>query len=184
MQTYIAGRQCGFTLIELITVITVMVILAGIAVPGFGKLLASNRQVTAINQFTTSLNHARYHAITHLERVVLCPSTDQQTCTGGFDWSNGYLSFVDRDFDRSRSAEERILQVTQPMPAGIKIQSSVGRQKITFLASGRSPGSNATFRICAESETQAGKALVLNNAGRVRLAKTLSDGSQVTCYKG
>lgn len=171
----------GYTLIEVITVVAVLVITTGIATPVFSDMLNRSYQTASINEFSTALAQARYYAITHMQRVVLCPSVDQQICTGGFNWEQGYLSFVDENRDRQRNPGEKILNTHTQTDNNIRIQTSTGRRKITFHTSGMSPGSNATIRFCASSDDIPGKTIILSNTGRPRLAKKLRDGSPVTC---
>ena len=174
--------QRGVTLIETITVIAVIIITAGIALPGYGQFLNSNRQTTAINQFSTTLAQARYNAVNRMQRVVLCPSTNKTDCTGGYEWQQGYISFVDNDRDRNRDPSEEILVVTEEQASPLTIRTSIGRQRIIFHTSGASPGSNSTIRFCTENI--AGKALVLSNTGRARLARKKPNGDEINCETG
>jgi len=176
------SRPCaGFTLIELITVIAVLVITLGLAVPGFSSLIAGNQQTSLINQFSTSLAHARYYAVQHSRRVVLCPSSDLQSCTGGFDWQQGFISFVDENYNRLRDKKEKLLAVTQIDRNEVQVQTSTGRRKIVFYPSGSSPGSNVTIKFCSNAANIPGKALILSNSGRARLSKTTSRGDEIAC---
>ena len=171
----------GFTLIELITVIAVLVITLGLAVPSFSSLIARNQQTSLINQFSTSLAHARYYAVQNSRRVILCPSTDLESCTGGFDWQQGFISFVDENYNRLRDAEEKLLAVTQVDRNEVKVQTSTARRKIVFYPSGSSPGSNVTIKFCSNVANIPGKALILSNSGRARFAKTTPSGAEIAC---
>ena len=171
----------GFTLIELVTACAVLLILLGIGIPGFGSIIDRNQQVAAINQFSTALAHARYHAVTFHRHVILCPSVDHQQCTGGFDWESGQITFVDDNNNRLRDDNEEIIAINQAIDRSIDIQTSTGRRKIRFKPSGAAPGSNTTFRFCTGSENVMRKALILSNSGRARLSDKLPDGSEITC---
>ena len=174
----------GFSLIELITVIAVLIITMGIALPGFENLLSRNHQTTSINQFATTLAQARYHALNHYTRVVLCPSSDSSSCTGGFEWQQGYISFVDHDRNRQRDPGEELIAVVDQHDPTINIRTSTGRRKIIFYASGRSPGSNTTIRFCSSAASLSGKALILSNTGRARLTKKTNNGDEIQCNLG
>lgn len=54
----------GFTLVELLVVITIFVLLLAIAVPSFSSLLYSSARAQAENQLVTGLNQARSAALT------------------------------------------------------------------------------------------------------------------------
>ncbi len=181
MQFCNSRPYAGFTLIELITVIAVLLITLGVAIPSFSGLIASNQQTSLINQFATSLAHARYYAVQHSQRVVLCPSSNLESCTGGFDWQQGFISFVDENYNRIRDGKEKLLAVTQIDRNEVAIQTSTGRRKIVFYPSGSSPGSNVTIKFCSNVAKLPGKALILSNSGRARLSKTTAGGDEIAC---
>jgi len=64
----------GFTLVELLTAIVVLVVLAMIAVPSFSELIASQRVQMAAMDLFTSLLRARSEAIKQNTDVTLSPA--------------------------------------------------------------------------------------------------------------
>jgi len=108
-------RQRGFTLAELLIVLVIVAILAGVGVPALRDLVLSNRQTAAVNELVTALQMARSHAITRGEgrdaynpatdpTIVVCASSDGADCGGG--WNEGWIVFRDTDGDGSPSAAE------------------------------------------------------------------------------
>jgi type IV fimbrial biogenesis protein FimT len=69
-----AARARGFTLVELLTVVAVLVVLAMIAVPSFNELTASQRVQMAAMDLFTSLLRARSEAIKQNTDVTLSPA--------------------------------------------------------------------------------------------------------------
>ena len=88
-------RNSGFTLLELMVTLAVAAILATIAIPSFWNLIQSNRATTEANELVSALHLARSEAIKRGTRVSLCPSSNQTTCTGGTNWSQGWIVFLD-----------------------------------------------------------------------------------------
>jgi len=68
------GRLRGFTLVELLTVLVVLVIFITIAVPSFNELIASQRVQMAAMDVFTSLLRARSEAIKQNTDVTLSPA--------------------------------------------------------------------------------------------------------------
>jgi type II secretory pathway pseudopilin PulG len=76
-------RTSGFSLIELIIVVAVMIVLAGMAVPAFGATLARSRIQTNASQMVQDLRLVRDSAISYQQDlyVYICtgPTTSDQT---------------------------------------------------------------------------------------------------------
>lgn len=89
-----AESRRGFTLIEMMTTITVMAVLMMVAVPAFDGVRLSTR----LNSYATSLvaasQLARSEAIKRNATVTLCPSADGSTCATGATagkWEAGWI---------------------------------------------------------------------------------------------
>ncbi len=86
-------NQKAFTLIELMVTITVLGLVAGMAIPGFNKMIANNRSVTLGEDFASMINFGRSASLKHGKRISLCASSDGLTCSGV--WTDGYMVFED-----------------------------------------------------------------------------------------
>jgi type IV fimbrial biogenesis protein FimT len=71
----IRSIHSGFTLLELLTAMAVVAILAAIAVPNFRSAIASNRLTTTTNGYITALHQARSEAVRRNAAVQFCGST-------------------------------------------------------------------------------------------------------------
>jgi type IV fimbrial biogenesis protein FimT len=87
----------GFTLIELMIVLVIIVVLALIAVPSFQRQAASSRVTSSTNELMSSLTRARLEAIKQGYRVTVCRSTNGTSCntTSGVGWERGWIGFID-----------------------------------------------------------------------------------------
>ncbi|HHW4679115.1 MAG TPA: GspH/FimT family pseudopilin [Xylella sp.] len=78
----------GFTVLELMVVIAILAILAGLAYPGFINLVNSERLTTSANELVASLQLARTEAIRLGSSVAVCRSENARDCVAstGTPW--------------------------------------------------------------------------------------------------
>jgi len=98
----------GFTLIELITVLSILAISITLAVPSFKSFMQNNQASSEAHKLLASFFLARSEAVKRGVRVTMCPRvyprTNPETCTGSNQWSKGWLLYIDEsgvigDFD-------------------------------------------------------------------------------------
>ena len=161
-------RNAGFTLIELVTTMSVLVILAGIAAPSFVAFLERQRASAAMNSLMTHMALARMSAISRNRRAVLCPSSNGDECETSTDWSAGWMLFLDDDGNRTADASDEIIRVDlEPTSRHLRVISTTGRPQLRYLPDGRSAGANLTVSICNQDGELLGQVIV-NNMGRPR----------------
>jgi prepilin-type N-terminal cleavage/methylation domain-containing protein len=110
-------RNRGFSLIELLTVLTISAILVAAAVPSFQWFIARNRVADASNLLLTTLQYARLEATRRGETVVVCRAQDPNAvvpvCSSvavgdfdGNDWASGWVMFSKTDPNADAAAFE------------------------------------------------------------------------------
>ncbi|MFN9478078.1 MAG: Tfp pilus assembly protein FimT/FimU [Betaproteobacteria bacterium] len=108
-----ARRQCvrGFTMVELMVVVSIIAILLAVGMPFLGNFLARNEAVATAGALRSAIDRASYEAGARNRVVRLCASADpaaaDPTCaTGTVDWARGWFAWVDTDNDGRRDAAE------------------------------------------------------------------------------
>lgn len=156
--------QDGFSLIELMVVVAVVAILAGIAYPAFTRIINANRLTSQADELTTSLQFARNEAIRRNARVSVCGSANGATCGGA--WAN-VLTVVEADGTVLRS---------MGVKAPLQVSSAAGR--ITYRADGLAVTAvNTAITVCMPTTQPAENQRVITLASVARIATTRVNGS-------
>ena len=173
-----ASRAPGFTLVELLTAMAVMAILAALATPSMARLVDSTRLTSYSNGFLAAMYQARSEAIKRNGPVALCKSANGRGCAVNGGWEQGWIIFHDTNNNGTADAGETIVHHSQALPDGFKLsgnQSVAGY--ISFTASGRTRLVSGAFQagtltLCKAGEAGIGaRQIVINNAGRARVEK-------------
>lgn len=141
-------RVLGITLVETLVVVSILGILAAIAVPSFQSTIESNRRSTYANQLLEDLAFARSEAIKRGVRVVVCPSTGGTQCTGDINWQVGWMVFVELGNNAWLDSGDTILKVHEKLelPSGWVAKSNDTSFKyVSYRPLGNT---QASFRVC------------------------------------
>jgi type IV fimbrial biogenesis protein FimT len=95
MSDYRGRLNKGFTLVELMTTLTVAMLLLSVGIPSASSLLANNRMTARTNDLVTHLQYARSESIKRQIAVTVCASEDGEVCAGSDDWGTGWIVFTD-----------------------------------------------------------------------------------------
>lgn len=94
-------RSSGFTLVEMLIVVSISAILLSMAVPSLKTMVNKSRVDTVTNELATALFFVRSEALKRRMDVVLCvsnsPGTDCESQEGNYDYAHGWLVYMDCD---------------------------------------------------------------------------------------
>jgi type IV fimbrial biogenesis protein FimT len=162
----------GYTLIQLLVAIFILGIILAIAIPSYGSAVARAQLGTTESAIFTSLNNAANFSFINGSRVVMCPSRNSSSCENSFDWSQGWITFEDRNGNRERDADDKKLDSHALALPAMHVHTSLGRTRIAFQSGGGNFGSNVHFKLCDERSPQRSRSLFLSNTGRMRVAQS------------
>lgn len=168
--------QRGFTLFELLMIVSIAAVLSALAAPSLQLVVHSNRLVSASNNFFSTLFMARSEAIKRNSRVVICPSGDGQACAMSGGWEQGWLVFHDMNNNAQRNTNESLIQWSLPLHDSLVLTGNTTVSKyISFDGTGAARQLSGAFQagtltLCriSNSSTQARK-ITINAVGRPRV---------------
>lgn len=183
-------QQAGVTLVELITTLAVLAIVAAAAAPSIRDMVINNRLTALNNQLVSSLHYVRGESVKRVYNVTLCVRNANGTgcttsATDGFE--AGWIAFVncnpaintvpdtgvnvcDNDGDGVVDAPEEILLDVEPdVMQGIAIAGPTAiNQKISYRPNGNASGVGTLV-------------MNLNGTPRYRISLALGTGRISSC---
>ena len=150
------GLTRGFTLIELMVVVTLVAVLGTIAVPSFRDLLLNQRLAASSSDFMAAVSLARSEAIKRAQTVTLLPTT-------GKDWSAGW------DVKTGTNSASLTLRRFEPLRPGVTVDASLSSigGTVTYDGNGFALGSAGCLALKAETGRRS--AVVISLSGRPKV---------------
>jgi type IV fimbrial biogenesis protein FimT len=168
-------RSSGFTLVELLAVITIVAILFAIGVPSYRSFTRASRVSTEINELLGDMQFARSEALKRGRPVTACISTDGTSCTGGTLWQGGWIVFSDSNTNATVDGAESVLRVRRPLAGGDAIQEANSLAAITFNRAGFAlnlPNAGALLKLHDPTNNSAfTRCLAISMAGMIMTQK-------------
>jgi type IV fimbrial biogenesis protein FimT len=181
--------QHGFTLMELMTALGVVAVIAAIAVPNLTPFMQNNRLTSAANDLLRSFQLARTEAIRRQTNVVVCASADPMAanpvCT--YDTFNGWIVFQDTNNNWQADAGEAVVERHASLDASITVKADNDRIE-SYAPSGfanpantKTPTLNVLMcdvrgnKVVGTDSVE--RAVAIARTGRVRVSKSSSDVS-------
>ncbi|MDA7085116.1 GspH/FimT family pseudopilin [Pseudomonas sp. SA3-5] len=163
----------GFTLVELLTSLSILTLLATVGVPGAQQFLGNQQLVSASNTLAANLSLARSESIKR-RQPVLVDNVDG-------DWASGWRVFVDLDNNGQLDEGEPLLRQEPSLPTGVIAKGNTPvRRYVRYTPLGNAKLLGGAFQagtltLCHATGKQAVRRLVLSASGRLRRARDEPD---------
>ena len=165
----------GFTLLELMVTLAVIAIAFAIGVPSMNTFIQNDRLVTQINTLVGHLAYARSEAVKRNQQVAVCVSSDAATCTGGTNWENGWIVYIDANGNDSFEAGEEVLRAQQLLEGSNTLRPTTIGTQVTYDYRGFVDNTSVgSFSLCDSRGDAYGKAISISTTGRVRSGGVVS----------
>ncbi|MBK1692764.1 hypothetical protein CKO33_11380 [Ectothiorhodospira mobilis] len=135
-------RQSGFTLVEIMVTIAILVILMTVGIPGFQRMMEQNQLATLSNDLLRSMTLARSEALKRGREVMVEPAQEA-------GWMQGWVVWTDTDGNGERSDSEVLRFIPGPGAGRLTLDQSPDR--ITYEPSGLA-GDSGCFQLSGTGE--------------------------------
>ncbi|MEG5264732.1 GspH/FimT family pseudopilin [Pseudomonas sp. JDS28PS106] len=148
----------GFSLVELLVTVSIVAILAAVAIPNFNSTLQNNRAETEVSDLQRALNYARLEAINRGVSVRIAPTT-------GTDWTTELQVTL-------ASSAQTVLRKVTPLSSGATlVAANVAAVEFNNLGGMTSPASAVAMTYTRGSTT---KVINVCLTGRIMVGSSCS----------
>lgn len=131
----------GFSLVELLITVSIVAILAAVAIPNFNSTLQNNRAETEVSDLQRAFNYARLEAINRGVSVRIAPTT-------GTDWTTELQVTL-------TSSAQTVLRKVTPLSSGATlVAANVAAVEFNNLGGMTSPASAVAMTYTRGSTTK------------------------------
>lgn len=173
------AKSRGFSLLELLVAMAVVVIIVSLALPSLTSTIQNNRVSGATNEFISAFQFARSEALKRGSPVTVCAADtsdgeDEPECAD--DWAAGWMVFTDTAAVGSGTpVVGELLRVWQPRMGDMDIDEGSSGSFVRYLPAGRVDGTPVpplvfALRIDNCTRDQA-RDVTIERAGSVRVER-------------
>lgn len=162
-------KQFGFTIIELVVVIAVIVALAAVAVPGLAAFVQSSRLTGLQSEFMSALSLARSEAVKRDLPVYVSAAAS----VTGNEFAGGWTIWVDTNRNGVKDAGEPTVRTHEALPSVATFSAS--NSAIAFSTRGYlSPFTAIQAKLCEAGSNTAGYRITVQPSGLSDVANNVS----------
>lgn len=170
------NTQHGFTLVELIVIVSIVGLLLAIGAPSYRYVTTANRVAAEINGLVGDLQFARAEAIKQGLFVTVCASSDGATCSGSATWTPGWIVFSDAATIATVDPTDQILRIQSALTSGDSLAADNNVSSVTFNREGFARNLPGTVNIKLHDST--------SNSGYTRCLNITIVGALSTVKNG
>jgi type IV fimbrial biogenesis protein FimT len=168
----------GFTMVELMIAITVVVILLVIAIPNLSMFILNSRRDSIVDGLVASLNYARTQAIDLDQPTFICAGTGGVgtvggACASGGSWATGWqLVAIPQGATAAQVVATHSLTSSTTIP---DVKAVGGNVYFQFKGNGTvsmATGSSEVITVCDSRGTSMARGVVINAAGFIQSSST------------
>lgn len=163
-------EQYGFTLLELLVTVSILAILAVMAMPNYRNFIERQKVRSTLNEWQSTYYLAQREAMRLRQPVIFCGSQDGISCMNGsaHDFSKGWIAFYEKDsggklekvYLQDKAIGDGALSISMNNPNVFK------KEGLRFMANGRLK-SGAMGTLTVELNGRHTKTISINAAGRL-----------------
>lgn len=164
-------RVSGFTLLELIFTLSLLVIVLTLGIPALSQWVQRNKATDLQYTLLHSIHYARTQATQLQSTVTLCPGIS--ICE--YTWGSNLLIFNDLNRNGTQDSDETLLKQIDIGLLGQHLNWRSFRKKtyLQFNSQGLTRALNGTFHFCPDDPTNELKfSIILARTGRARISDT------------
>lgn len=170
--------SCGFTLLELLVAMSLILMIMAWAGPAMSEIVVSIKMKAGAQAIFDTLELARSEAVKRNGRVVICKSATGMACERGAGWEQGWIVFQDINNNAMLDGGESLLHREHALHQTLRVRGNMPVQDyVSYTAFGKSKLTSGafqagTFTVCPNSGSAAeARQVIINSAGRPRMIK-------------
>jgi len=162
----------GFTLIELMVGVSIMGIIAAIALPNLGEFLIKMRVDNEVSELQRLILTTRNTAVNMGQTTIMCPLNASNTCTD--NWDSQLSVFIDVNDNLTLDDGETLVKFKEAIKSMDQLQYT-NDEPLIYEATGFLSTTNGNFIYCPEDDANLNRGISIGASGRARVSSDLDD---------